>query len=83
MLQHAFGLSWSTSRSRSPYMQVVPTLEPISLRRGGIPNVIMAAGAASASILSEHGHQLDTIQLPVRGPCLILCAYPPCLLSRL
>ena len=48
-------------------MHVVPTLEAVSLRRGGIPNVILAAGASSASILSEHGHQLDTIHLPVRS----------------
>lgn len=67
-LQHAFGLSWSTSQSRSPFMRAVPTLEAMALRRGSIPNVVLAAGASSAAILSEHGHQLDTIQFPVRGP---------------
>ena len=49
-------------------MRAVPTLEAIALRRGGIPNVLLAAGAGSAAILSEHGHQLDAIRFPVR-PC--------------
>jgi hypothetical protein len=67
-MQHAFGLAWSASQSRSPFMRAVPTLEAIALRRGGIPNVLLAAGAGSAAILSEHGHQLDNIRFPVR-PC--------------
>ena len=74
VLQHAHGLAWSTSGSRSPYMQVKPTLEAMSLRRGGIPNVVLAAGAGTANILSEHGHQLEAIHLPVRQLCCGLCA---------
>ena len=74
LLQHAYGLAWSTSGSRSPYMQVAPTLEAMSLRRGGIPNVLLAAGAGTASIISEHGNQLEVIHLPVRQLCRALCA---------
>ena len=76
-MQHAFGLAWSASQSRSPFMRAVPTLEAIALRKGGIPNVLLAAGAGSAAILSEHGHQLDTIRFPVR-PCTFSFLSVPC-----
>ena len=67
-VQHALGLAWPTSRSRSPFLQTAPTLEAVALRRGSIPNVLVAAGASSAAILSEHGRELDAISFPVRGP---------------
>ena len=67
-VQHALGLAWPTSRSRSPFLQTAPTLEAMALRRGSIPNVLVAAGASSAAILSEHGRELDAISFPVRGP---------------
>ena len=66
-MQHALGLAWPTSGSRSPFLQTAPTLEPMALRRGSIPNVLLAAGASSAAILSEHGRELDAISFPVRG----------------
>ena len=79
-VQHALGLAWPTSRSRSPFLQAAPTLEAVALRRGAIPNVLLAAGASSAAILSEHGRELDAISFPVRGlagvqtPCTYSCA---------
>ena len=66
-VQHALRLAWPTSRSRSPFLQAAPTLEAMALRRGSIPNVLLAAGASSATILSEHGRELDAISFPVRG----------------
>ena len=72
-VQHALGLAWPTSRSRSPFLQTAPTLEGMALRRGSIPNVLLAAGASSAAILSEHGRELDAISFPVRG----LAGSPP------
>lgn len=43
---------------------VVPTLLPLPLRRGGPPTALLAAGADAAVALSEHGAELARLALP-------------------
>ncbi|GAB4815172.1 hypothetical protein N2152v2_002218 [Parachlorella kessleri] len=40
------------------------TLKPVPLRSNAVPTVILAAGGYSAVIMSEHGHELDSLDLP-------------------
>lgn len=44
---------------------MAPTLEALPLRAGGMPTVLLAAGANTALFLSEHGETLDSLELPV------------------
>ena len=46
---------------------VAPTLTALPLRVGGLPSALLAAGAHSAAVLSEHGRVLDELELPVRS----------------
>ena len=64
-LQYAFGVNWENWGGEAAARKVVPTLEAIPLRQGGIPTAILAAGAFTAAIVSEHGHTLDSFGLPV------------------
>lgn len=43
-----------------------PTLVPMALRRHAIPSVILAAGDHEATLVSEHGHELASFELPER-----------------
>lgn len=44
---------------------VAPTLEAIPLRPGGAAVAVLAAGAHTAAVISEHGRLLDSLELPV------------------
>ena len=46
--------------------QPMPSLVAMPLRAGQVPSAILAAGTYSAALLSEHGHVLDQLTLPVR-----------------
>ena len=46
---------------------MAPTLAALPLRVGGLPSALVAAGAHSAAVLSEHGRILDELELPVRS----------------
>ena len=41
-----------------------PTLVPLSLRRHAIPSAILAAGPDEVTVVSEHGHELESFALP-------------------
>jgi hypothetical protein len=62
--QVALGLTWNNHGSHVEGHKSVPTLEAISLRRGGLPTLILAAGNHLAAIISDQGHVLDTFNLP-------------------
>ena len=67
-MQISAGVNWENYGGEHASHRVTPTLEAIPFRWGGIPVAILAAGAYSAAILSEHGHVLDEFRLPV-GTC--------------
>ena len=46
--------------------QPMPSLVPVALRVGQVPSAILACGTYSAALVSEHGHLLDKLTLPVR-----------------
>ena len=46
--------------------RAVPTLVPLALRKHAVPSTLLVAGSDSASIVSEHGHELASFSLP--GP---------------
>jgi len=48
------------------YFGPQPTLKAMSLRRHAIPSVILAAGDDMASIISEHGNEMASFELPER-----------------
>ena len=58
------------------FATTVPTLLPMALRLGQPPTAVLAAGAYSAALLSEHGHVLHRLMLPVR-PALFSCQRLP------
>lgn len=78
--QVSAGTSWSNSVGADDEGHAVaPTLDAIPLRTGGVAVAVLAAGAHTAALLSEHGHILDLLDLPViprpsSPPCL--CALP-------
>ena len=43
-----------------------PTLIAMALRRHAIPSVVLAAGDAEASVLTEHGNEIVSLDLPER-----------------
>ena len=45
---------------------MAPTLTALPLRVGGLPSALLAGGAHSAAVLSEHGRILHALELPVR-----------------
>lgn len=67
VMQHKVGVSWANWEGANGVLKVAPTLEAIPLRWGGIPTVLLAAGASQAAIVSEHGHVLDSFSLPVHS----------------
>lgn len=69
-LQQTLGLAWSNQRhgGGNAARRVAPTLEALPLRAGEVPAALLASGAWSAAVLSEHGSRLETLQLPVRTP---------------
>eukprot|EP00195_Chlamydomonas_chlamydogama_P008599 CAMPEP_0202890806 /NCGR_PEP_ID=MMETSP1392-20130828/1099_1 /ASSEMBLY_ACC=CAM_ASM_000868 /TAXON_ID=225041 /ORGANISM="Chlamydomonas chlamydogama, Strain SAG 11-48b" /LENGTH=667 /DNA_ID=CAMNT_0049574447 /DNA_START=241 /DNA_END=2241 /DNA_ORIENTATION=+ len=65
MWQNYYPTTWPHSSTvDSDEQRVVPTLRALPLHRHAMPTTILAAGANSAVILSEHGHLLDTLWLP-------------------
>lgn len=62
----AAGTSWTNHVGNEEGHSVAPTLEALPLRVGGLPSVLLAAGASSAVFLSERGNTLETLELPVR-----------------
>jgi hypothetical protein len=48
------------------YFDAQPTLTAMALRRHAIPSVILAAGDDEATIISEHGNEIITFDLPER-----------------
>ena len=46
---------------------MAPTLDAVSLRAGGAAMAVLAAGAHTAALISEHGRVLDSLELPVCG----------------
>lgn len=64
-VQQALGLAWSNSGSLGGHKRIWPTLEPLSLRSGGVPAAVLAAGASQAVILTEHAHRLEHLFFPV------------------
>ncbi len=48
------------------YLEAQPTLAAMALRRHAIPSVILAAGDDVATIVSEHGNELISFDLPER-----------------
>ena len=56
---------------------MAPTLEALPLRAGGLPTVLLAAGAHTAVFLSEHGDTLDSLELPVRPRSALNLLHPP------
>ena len=63
--------AWANAPGTPVGARVAPTLEPLALRAGGAPVVVLAGGAHAATVLSEHGHRLDMLEFPVR---LLPCA---------
>lgn len=51
---------------------VAPTLEAVALRAGGASVAVLAAGAHTAALISEHGRLLDSLELPVSCSIQIL-----------
>eukprot|EP00884_Botryococcus_braunii_P007301 jgi/Botrbrau1/16572/Bobra.0068s0003.2 len=47
-------------------VKATPTLKPMPLRTHAVPSVILVAGDTMAQVLSEHGHQLDSLILAGR-----------------
>ena len=70
-LQYSFSVNWENWGGEAGTREVVPTLEAIPLRPGGIPTAILAAGAFTAAIVSEHGNTLDSFGLPVHPAFLL------------
>lgn len=65
-VQVTAGTSWTNSVGQDGEgHSVAPTLEAIPLRTGGAAVAVLAAGAHTAALLSEHGHILDHLELPV------------------
>eukprot|EP00891_Asterochloris_glomerata_P007069 jgi/Astpho2/7069/e_gw1.00107.25.1_t len=62
--QSSHGLSWSNELGQAAGLQVAPTLRPMALHSRGIPSAVLAAGAHLAVVLSEHGKELDRLELP-------------------
>ena len=60
------GTSWTNHIGNEEGHSVAPTLEALPLRAGGLPTVLLAAGAHTAVFLSEHGDIMDSLELPVR-----------------
>lgn len=48
------------------YLEAQPTLKAMALRRHAVPSVILAAGDDMASIISEHGNEMASFDLPER-----------------
>lgn len=63
--------AWANAPGTPAGARVAPTLEPLALRAGGAPLVVLAGGAHAATVLSEHGHRLDMLDFPVH---LLPCA---------
>jgi len=59
------GTSWTNAIGNEEGHSVVPTLEAVPLRTGAAPVAILAAGAHTAALISEHGHVLAHLELPV------------------
>ena len=59
------GTSWTNAVGDAEAHAVAPTLEAIPLRPGGAAVAVLAAGAHTAAVVSEHGRLLDSLELPV------------------
>ena len=64
-MQVSAGTSWTNHVGNEEGHSVAATLEALPLRVGGLPTVLLAAGANSAVFLSERGQTLETLELPV------------------
>lgn len=72
-VQVATAASWhamSMEGVRGGPADQVPTIAPMALRLGQPPTAVLVAGGHSAVMLSEHGHELHSIVLPVRPTTL-------------
>lgn len=65
-MQHDFGIPWNNRGSEQAERRVVPSLQAIPLRWGGIPTLLLASGAFEGVVVSEHGHLIDRMGFPVR-----------------
>ena len=65
-LQVSTATAWTNHVGNEEGHAVAPTLTALPLRVGGLPSALLAAGAHSAAVLSEHGRILDELELPVR-----------------
>lgn len=54
----------SSNEIEAEVIDAEPTLVPMALRRHAIPSVILAAGDHEATLVSEHGHELASFELP-------------------
>lgn len=61
--QKYVGASWKASQDED-VPGPSPTLRAVPLRPGGVPSVILAAGEESATVVSEHGGEVDSWELP-------------------
>ena len=48
------------------YLEAQPTLAAMALRRHAIPSVILTAGDDEASLVTEHGYEIVSFELPER-----------------
>lgn len=60
------GSTWYGQAVEGLLHQPMPTLVPMALRLGHPATAVLTAGSYSASLLSEHGHLLHKLDLPVR-----------------
>lgn len=67
------GITWGTKSAQGNEKDKtasrsadVPTLAALPLRRHAIQSVVLVAGEAHATIISEHGHEIASFHLPTR-----------------
>lgn len=66
LMQISVGTSWTNAVGNGEGHSVAPTLEAIPLRSGGAAVAVLAGGAHTAAVISEHGRLLDSLELPVK-----------------
>lgn len=57
------GATWA-GHHHTHVEHAVPSLQAVALRARAAPVAVLVTGASRATLLSEHGHVLDTVTLP-------------------
>eukprot|EP00899_Mesostigma_viride_P010191 jgi/Mesvir1/19173/Mv01192-RA.2 len=66
LFQVGVGAAWTNAHvpAGMAHHRVVPTLEPLALRVGGHPEVILAIGQSRAALLSTGGQKVGSFEIP-------------------